>query len=221
MAKRLGRPPKSKEDKKPAPIGVRFPPALLDRLRESAKAAGRPLSWEIEKRLTDSFYAERPTRVGDEPTKALLDGVAILLDWIQGRTGGRPWYKDPLSYKRSIQAINDFLGYFRPSGAFAVPENDPLYQSLRAQGKSKKAAAAAILELPIGETESRYLLSELERVASGDLFESEIDPTALPQARRIREVGESLRALIRRRGEATDDFNRAMHKQGEKLRGLK
>jgi Arc-like DNA binding domain len=70
--KRIGRPPKAKEDRKAVNFTFRSRGDMRERLRAAAAASGRSISEEIERRLDWSFREEdTATRVGEAAVRAI------------------------------------------------------------------------------------------------------------------------------------------------------
>jgi Arc-like DNA binding domain len=101
--KRIGRPPKAKEDRKAVNFTFRSRDQMRERLEAAAAASGRSISEEIEYRLNQSFDEERLSAAflgGNDTAKALqLIANAMRLETAAG--DGTPWSKD----QRKAEAV--------------------------------------------------------------------------------------------------------------------
>jgi hypothetical protein len=92
--KRIGRPPKAKEDRKAVNFTFRSRDQMRERLEAAAAASGRSISEEIEFRLNQSFEDERLSDAflgGNDTAKVLqLMANAMRLE----TAAGAPWSED-------------------------------------------------------------------------------------------------------------------------------
>src|SRR5262249_761085 len=92
--KRIGRPPKAKEDRKAVNFTFRSRDQMRERLEAAAAASGGSISEEIEFRLNQSFDEERLSAAflgGNDTAKALqLIANVMRLE----TAAGTPWSKD-------------------------------------------------------------------------------------------------------------------------------
>jgi hypothetical protein len=86
---RRGRPPLKAGEAKRASFNTRLRNALKERLEESARAAGRSLSEEIESRLERSF--DRTESLGGQEYEALFQMMAAAARVIEARLGNSPF----------------------------------------------------------------------------------------------------------------------------------
>jgi len=92
--KRIGRPPKAKEDRKAVNFTFRSRGQMRERLEKAAAASGRSISEEIEFRLNQSFDEERLSAafLGGNDTAKALQGIANVMQL--ETAAGTPWSKD-------------------------------------------------------------------------------------------------------------------------------
>jgi hypothetical protein len=91
---RRGRPPLKSGEAKRASFNTRLRNALKEHLEESARAAGRSLSEEIESRLERSF--DRTDALGGLEYEALFQMMAAAARVIEARLGRSP-FSDPMA----------------------------------------------------------------------------------------------------------------------------
>jgi hypothetical protein len=91
---RRGRPPLKSGEAKRASFNTRLRNALKEQLEESARAAGRSLSEEIESRLERSF--DRAESLGGLEYEALFQMMAAAARVIEARLGRSP-FSDPMA----------------------------------------------------------------------------------------------------------------------------
>ena len=91
---RRGRPPLKSGEAKRASFNTRLRNALKEHLEESARAAGRSLSEEIETRLERSF--DRTESLGGLEYEALFQMMAAAARVIEARLGRSP-FSDPMA----------------------------------------------------------------------------------------------------------------------------
>jgi hypothetical protein len=91
---RRGRPPLKSGEAKRASFNTRLRNVLKEHLEESARAAGRSLSEEIESRLERSF--DRTESLGGREYEALFQMMAAAARVIEARLGRSP-FSDPMA----------------------------------------------------------------------------------------------------------------------------
>jgi hypothetical protein len=108
---RRGRPPLKSGEAKRASFNTRLRKALKEQLEESARAAGRSLSEEIESRLERSF--DRTKSLGGVEYEALFQMMAAAARVIEVRLGKSP-FSDPAAAGSARYAWREIIYSLTP-----------------------------------------------------------------------------------------------------------
>lgn len=138
MGKR-GPQPKGDYENKSVVFSTRLRPDTKGALEEAARASGRSLSQEVERRLRRSFEEDEKIErlFGGRQTFAMLQTLATALKtmgvhaaFVRSRVlpEGEGWLSDPYAFDQAVRAANTILEAFRPPG-----DPTPPFQNLNAQ----------------------------------------------------------------------------------------
>src|SRR5579871_4330008 len=98
------------------------------RLDEASRTSGLSLSAEVEKRLRDSFVAEKD-RPRDSTAGAFLEMILQVFQNASNVTG-QDWLSNAYTFELAVSAVAQFLMHFRPEGAATVPETMKMVSQL-------------------------------------------------------------------------------------------
>lgn len=157
--------PRAGTEKRGAPTGIRFDPALKARLTEAARQSGRTFSEEVTTRLAASFSA---VEFRDPQTKALLALIAYALE-MNAVVIGKRWFEDPWVFRQCEASITDILSFLRPLGAPDVPDDLPVFNKLRESGLENLVPGAKLQleELSPGSSNGKKIIWVIEAIADG------------------------------------------------------
>ena len=157
--------PRAGTEKRGAPTGIRFDPALKARLAEAARSSGRTFSEEVSARLDASFGT---LEFRDPETKSLFALIGYAMELIAHRTGKR-WFEDPWTFEHCEIATRDILSFLRPLGPPVVPDDAYALRSLVTAGLHNliPQAKASLSETPIGLESGKEVISMIEAIAEG------------------------------------------------------
>ena len=199
---RRGPTPKAESERKSKPIGLRFPPGMLEQIERSQKASGaRSLSEEIARRVELSYTEDVRSveRMGGTKTHAFVFAIAETLAYLRELTG-HAWCDDPFTFQQAQQAILRLLDRVKPEGSDGPtePQDDlPLLQHLKgheamAYGRKKIAAQ------PLGRFAADNVLAVLDRADKGFLSDSEPHPFVRARFQRLSKIADGLHPLLER-----------------------
>jgi hypothetical protein len=144
--KRIGRPPKAKEDRKAVNFTFRSRDQMRERLEAAAAASGRSISEEIEHRLNQSFDEERLSAafLGGTDTAKALQLIANAMRRVTADGDGTPWSKD----EKKVEAVQT-AAHFLIAGSAGLPVVQPtiVVTELGDSGERGRKLAKSILEI--------------------------------------------------------------------------
>lgn len=126
MKKRIGRPPKSPEQKKEIQISVRITSTLQSALTRAATANGISFAAEVTSRLENSFGTNSYQRqlFGGPKSHAFSLLLALSLKRLRDLTG-HAWHENAFTFEHA-KVIGDYLfDKFRPRGNVILPKDLP------------------------------------------------------------------------------------------------
>jgi hypothetical protein len=174
--RRRGRPLKPAKAGERASLGLRVSGDLKHRIDQAAQRAGRTQGQEAELRLERSFHEqELLPQILDLAYGRRLAGMLMLLgremrscglgSWIlstQDHLTGEGWFSDAYAYDQVVQAVNEILEQYRPSGD---PNHTSSGMTLKSPSAQGKGSAQMILDgLREGDAESMGLKAAFERL---------------------------------------------------------
>lgn len=170
-----GRKPKPDDLRRSASLGLRITQGLRTKLDESALAAGRSISEEVEARLKASFESDSSTRSrwgGTPQARALAGLFCRMTDEIEGHTG-KPFQLDRFTHDHVVAGFAQLLRACRPEGTGEPPDSYPSgivaleQQYPDAHSWFTDAQRAEWAKIPVGE---EAVLHVLLRVTNEPFF---------------------------------------------------
>lgn len=163
--------PLAGSEKRGAPTGIRFDPALKARIAEAAAKGQRSFSEEVALRLETSFGDHDVEQdFGDQDTYALCRLIASAFSEIKMNLG-KAWFEHRLSFQKAAMAANEIMSYFEPTGTpLEYPDDAPLVEAMRAHSDPEtfeKWRLAAADDPTLGKRSAQLAVWALERSLEG------------------------------------------------------
>jgi hypothetical protein len=143
MGKR-GPKPKGEYSDKSRVLSTRIRADTRARLEAAAKATGRSLSQEIERRLRQSFDEDGTIEraFGSRRNYALMRLISSVIETLCNPDNYEAdWVDDPYLFDQSLRAVNQVLEAIRPAGK--IPKlSDPVLEAIKPLQVSEKVGHA-------------------------------------------------------------------------------